>query len=92
MFNPFLKNEHFNVIRSKYNLVEPSREMLQKVLKLDRVHTFGNLSKVQIFEKFHWLTHKARVIDQKNARLKSTKHCTLITIISLDHAGLLGED
>jgi hypothetical protein len=33
--------------------------MLEKALKLDRVHTFGDISVSQLLEKINWLTEIA---------------------------------
>ena len=51
----------------KYDLVEPSRQMLKIALELDRVHTFGDMSPSQINEKLDWLAQiSMRRIPFKN--------------------------
>ena len=37
--------------------------MLEIALKLDEVHTFGDMSKSQLFEKMDWLIEKAIIED-----------------------------
>ena len=43
----------------KWNVVVPSAKMLEIALKLERVHTFGDISVSQLFEKIIWLTEIA---------------------------------
>ena len=43
----------------KWNVVVPSAEMLEIALKLERVHTFGDISVSQLLEKINWLTEIA---------------------------------
>ena len=51
----------------KYNAVYPCLNLLKKALKLDQVHTFGDLSLSQLVEKLDFLTEKAYYIVLKDA-------------------------
>ena len=62
--------------------------MLKKALKLDRVHTFGNLSVSQLIEKIDLMTE---IVFFNQINRSKTKTQTLITIISLAYSGLLSE-
>ena len=62
--------------------------MLKKALKLDQVHTFGDISKSQLVEKLDLMTEKA-FFNQHNS--KQTDSQTLIIVISLAFFGLLAE-
>ena len=50
------RGEHLRDLQKKYNVVVPSTEMLEIALKLERVHTFGDISVSQLLEKINWLT------------------------------------
>ena len=71
------------------NAVIPSRQILKKGLKLDEVHTFGDLSKSQLIEKIDYLTEISIIYMLKNAQ--KLKQQTFITIISLAMRGYLAE-
>lgn len=45
-------------LEKKFNAVVPSHQMLKEALKLDEVHTFGELSKSQLIEKVDSVTEK----------------------------------
>ena len=62
--------------------------MLKKVLKLDQVHMFGDVSKSQLVEKVVWVTEKT-IYNQLNSTHPHNQ--TLIIIISLAKAGLFAE-
>ena len=62
--------------------------MLKKALKLDQVHTFGNISKSQVVEKLD-LTTEMALYNQHNSTQPNSQ--TLIVIISLANLGLLAE-
>ena len=62
--------------------------MLKKALKLDQVHTFGNISKSQVVEKLD-LTTEMALYNQHNSTQPNSQ--TLIVIISLAMDGLLAE-
>ena len=62
--------------------------MLKKALKLDQVHTFGDVSKSQVVEKFDLVTEMA-LHNQHNSTQPNSQ--TLIVIISLAMDGLLAE-
>ena len=47
------------MLHERYKVVVPSTEMLEIALKLDRVHTFLDMSVSQLFEKMNWLTEIA---------------------------------
>ena len=53
-------------LQEEWNLVVPSSNMLAIALKLDEVHTFGDMSKSQLFEKMGWLIEKAITEDKKS--------------------------
>ena len=46
-------------LQNKYNVVVPCAKMLEIALKLERVHTFGNISVSQLLEKINWLNEIA---------------------------------
>ena len=62
--------------------------MLKKALKLDQVHTFGDISKSQLVEKFDLMTEFA-LFNQLNSLQPDSQ--TLIIIISLAYFGTLTE-
>ena len=63
--------------------------MLRKALKLDRVHTFCDISMSQLLEKIDFLIELTLKSDHDtNQRSKIT---TLVSIISLSFKGLLAE-
>ena len=62
--------------------------MLKKALKLDQVHTFGDISKSQVVEKLDLMTETA-LFNQHNSKQPNSQ--TLIVIFSLAHYGLLAE-
>ena len=62
--------------------------MLKKALKLDQVHTFGDVSKSQVMEKLD-LTTEMALYNQHNSTQPNSQ--TLIVIISLAMDGLLAE-
>ena len=45
-------------------VVVPSSEMLKIALKLDRVHTFGDMSNSQLVEKIDWVTMITKKVDK----------------------------
>ena len=63
--------------------------MLKKVLKLDQVHIFGDISESQLTEKMDFLTEIAIANDYNKAH--GPKQLTFITVISLAFFGLLAE-
>ena len=63
--------------------------MLKKVLKLDQVHIFGDISESQLKEKMDFLTERAIANDLNKAH--GPKQLTFITVISLAYYGLLAE-
>ena len=48
---------------NEWNLIAPCTEMLQIALRLDRVHTFGNISPSQLYERMDWVTEMAIIND-----------------------------
>ena len=62
--------------------------MLKKALKLDQVHTFGDISESQLVEKFDFVTERV-LFNQRCKTLANSQ--TLITVISLAFDGLLAE-
>ena len=64
-----------------YNIVTPCISMLKKVLKLDRVFTFGDLSVSQILEKMDALIEI--VLTKNYNEMQELRQMTLISIISL---------
>ena len=62
--------------------------MLKKALKLDQVHTFGDISESQLVEKFDFVTERV-LFNQRCKTLANSQ--TLITVISLAFNGLLAE-
>ena len=63
--------------------------MLQKVLKLDQVHIFGDISESQLKEKMDFVAEIAIANDLNKAH--GPKQLTFITVISLARNGLLAE-
>ena len=63
--------------------------MLKKVLKLDKVLIFGDISESQLKEKMDFITEIAIAHDYN--KVHGPKQLTFITIISLAFAGLLAE-
>ena len=63
--------------------------MLEVALKLDRVHTFGNISLSQLLERMNWVTEMA--IINANVNEFRQKKLMLIVVISLGNHGLLVE-
>jgi hypothetical protein len=63
--------------------------MLKKVLKLDQVHVFGDISESQLKEKMDFVAEKAIANDLNKAH--GPKQLTFITVISLAWLGLLTE-
>ena len=45
-------------LQNRCNSVGPCHQMLKKALKLDQVHTFGNISVSQLVEKFDFVTER----------------------------------
>ena len=66
----------------------PSTQILEKALKLDRVHTFGNFSKSQLLEKIDWIIEKTNFYWPNRAEHLDK---TFITIISVADAGEFAE-
>ena len=62
--------------------------MLKKALKLDQVHTFGNLSMSQLKEKMDLVT-EVTVYNQHSNKQPNTQ--ILIVIISIAMNGILAE-
>ena len=62
--------------------------MLKKALKLDQVHTFGDLSMSQLLEKIDYVVEMIFLNQIKNTQAKTK---ILITIISLAKNGILAE-
>ena len=62
--------------------------MLKKALKLDQVHTYGDLSVSQLREKMDLVTEVTAYNQLKN---KQPNTQVLITIISLAHKVILAE-
>ena len=62
--------------------------MLKKALKLDQVHTFGDLSMSQLLEKIDYAVEMIFLNQIKNTQAKTK---ILITIISLAKNGILAE-
>ena len=46
-------------LQNEYNAVGPCHQMLKKALKLDQVHTFGDISESQVVEKMDLMTEMA---------------------------------
>ena len=65
IYDDKLIEELQNKRTTKFNVVVPSAKMLEDALKLDRVHTFGDLSEGQLFEKMDHVTEWAS-LDQKS--------------------------
>ena len=63
--------------------------MLKEALKLDEVHTFGELSKSQLIEKVDTVTEKTYFFELMKSQNPNTR--ILITIISLASKGILHE-
>ena len=63
--------------------------MLKKVLKLDQVLIFGDISVSQLKEKMDFLTEIAIANDYNKAH--GPKQLTFITVISLAKWGILAE-
>ena len=63
--------------------------MLKKALKLDRVHTFGDFSDSQIFEKIDFLIELS--LSNYHDTTQRPKPTILITIISLGYYGFFAE-
>ena len=60
------RGRYEDFLQEEWNLVVPSSNMLAIALKLDEVHTFGDMSKSQLFEKMGWLIEKAITEDKKS--------------------------
>ena len=60
------RGRYTDFLQEEWNLVVPSSKMLEIALKLDEVHTFGDMSKSQLFEKMGWLIEKAITEDKKS--------------------------
>ena len=63
--------------------------MLEKALKLDRVHKFGDISMSQLSEKMDWLTEIAITEGQMSAN--GQRVLLLFAIISLCNYAILPE-
>ena len=63
--------------------VELAREFLKKVLKVERLHVFGELSKGQMVEKFDYLQMRIHAAIKKSAKTSITPQDVLINIITL---------
>ena len=83
--------EHKTTLQKEYEMINPCKDMLQKVLKLDRVHVLGDLSLSQIYEKMSWITQLGLRINKKNATSTRTKHQLLVVLINIGAYGLLTE-
>ena len=83
-------NEFFgdDSLQNDFNAVVPCHQMLKKALKLDQVHTFGDISKSQVVEKLDLMIEIA-LFNQLNSSQPNSQ--TLIVIISLAGLGLLAE-
>ena len=42
-------------LQNEWDVVVPSTKMLEIALRLDRIHTFGNISMGQLLEKMGWV-------------------------------------
>ena len=62
--------------------VELAREFLEKVLRVQRLHVFGELSKGQMIEKFEFLKMHIDSVVKKGAKSGVTQDI-LINIITL---------
>ena len=51
--------------KEKINAVVPCRDMLQKALKLDQVHVFGDVSMSQVLEKIDFVIERTNGIQLK---------------------------
>ena len=74
-------------LQNEYDVVVPSAKMLEIALGLDRVHTFGNFSKGQLYEKIDWVIEIATTEGQKIAY--GQRVLFLVAIISLTESSLL---
>ena len=83
------KGKHCDELQNEYNVVTPCATMLKKALKLDRVHTFGDFSDSQIFEKLDFLVELS--LSNYHDTTQGPKPTILITIINLSFNGLFAE-
>ena len=82
-------DKHEDDLQNKFNVVAPCATMLKKALKLDRVHTFGDFSDSQIFEKLDFLIELS--LSNYHGTTQGPKPTILITIINLCYHGLFAE-
>ena len=67
-------------LQNRYDVVVPSAKMLEIALKLDQVHTFGDMSLSQVIEKMDSVTERIST-GQKSAH--GEREQNLVVIISL---------
>ena len=84
---------HKDNISSRYDMVNPTKDMLRDALGLDpkKIHSFGDFSIGQILEKLNWLAQLGLKYNKKNASSNRTKYQLLVVMVSLGEYGLLTE-
>ena len=85
------KDEYDKKLDTDFNLVSPCQEMLQKTLKLNRVHVFGDISISQLDEKMAWIGQLGLRVSRKNSKSKQPKSQLLVFMISIAFDGMLME-
>ena len=58
--NRGFSNKLEDCLQKKFNVIKPASKMLKQALKLDKVHTFGDISQSQLLEKIDWVTEIAQ--------------------------------